>query len=223
MAEEAKTPVPSPEEAKKSPEKSAALGSASKAAEFANAAGSLSPAKPAAAAPVKPDGPVLLPWESPRVEKYRNRYGSGLEGLSYLGQNYFLVDFSLIPEILRLLRGEEQFDYCVDITAVHYPKREKQFDLIWNLYSFARNERMRVKAQVADGVAVPSSVPIWATANWLEREVFDMFGILFEGHPDLKRILLPDGWKGHPLRKDYSILEQDKEWVQINLGIESGQ
>jgi NADH-quinone oxidoreductase subunit C len=80
-----------------------------------------------------------------------------------------------------------------------------------------------VKTQIADGESLSSSVPVWATANWLEREVFDMFGIKFDGHPDLKRILLPDGWKGHPLRKDYGILQQDNEWVQINLGIESGQ
>jgi NADH-quinone oxidoreductase subunit C len=111
----------------------------------------------------------------------------------------------------------------VDITAVHYPKREKPFDVLWVLYSFARNERIRVKTQIADGESIATSVPIWATANWLEREVFDMFGIKFDGHPDLKRILLPDGWKGHPLRKDYGILQQDNEWVQINLGIESGQ
>jgi NADH-quinone oxidoreductase subunit C len=157
------------------------------------------------------------------VEKYKGRYGSGLEPLSYLGQNYFTVDRSLIPEILQLLRDEDQFDYCVDITAVHYPKREKQFDVLWNLYSFQRNERVRVKTQIADGESLPSAVPVWATANWLEREVYDMFGIKFDGHPDLKRILLPDGWKGHPLRKDYGILQQDQEWVQINLGIESGQ
>jgi NADH-quinone oxidoreductase subunit C len=80
-----------------------------------------------------------------------------------------------------------------------------------------------VKTQITDGASLPSSVPIWPGANWLEREVFDMFGIKFDGHPDLKRILLPEDWKGHPLRKDYSILQQDKEWVQINLGIESGQ
>ncbi len=157
------------------------------------------------------------------VEKYRSQYGSGLDPLTYLGQNYLAVDRSLIPDILRLLRDEEQFDYCVDITAVHYPKREKPFDVVWILYSFPRNERVRVKTQIADGASLPSSVSIWPTANWLEREVYDMFGITFDGHPDLKRILLPDGWKGHPLRKDYGILQQDKEWVQINLGIESGQ
>jgi NADH-quinone oxidoreductase subunit C len=176
-----------------------------------------------AAASNKDSVPVPLPWTSPMVEKYRSQYGSGLDALTYLGQNYLLVDRSLIPNILRLLRQEEQFDYCVDITAVHYPKRDKQFEVIWILYSFARNERLRVKTQIADGASIGSSVSIWPAANWLEREVFDMFGIHFEGHPDLKRILLPDGWKGHPLRKDYGILQQDKEWVQINLGIESGQ
>jgi NADH-quinone oxidoreductase subunit C len=183
--------------------------------------------KPVAAAAAKPAansaGPVPMPWTSPLAEKYRNRYGSGVEALTYLGQNYLVVDRSLIPDILRLLRDEERFDYCVDITAVHYPKREKQFDVIWNLYSYARNERMRVKTQIADGASIPSSVSIWATANWLEREAFDMFGIRFDGHPGLKRILLPEDWKGHPLRKDYGILQQDQEWVQINLGIESGQ
>jgi NADH-quinone oxidoreductase subunit C len=183
------------------------------------------PATPAAkpAAPPKPAAPVPTPWDSPMVRTLKGKYGSGIEPHTYLGQNYMVVDRSLIPEILQVLHNEEQFDYCVDITAVHYPTRERQFDVLWILYSFARNERIRVKTQIADGETVPSSVPIWATTNWLEREVFDMFGIKFDGHPDMKRILLPDGWKGHPLRKDYGILQQDNEWVQINLGIESGQ
>jgi len=182
------------------------------------------PAAPAAhPAPAKPAGPVPTPWDSTLVSRLKGMYGSGVEALTHLGQNYMIVDRSMIPEILQILRNEEQFDYCVDITAVHYPKREKQFDVVWVLYSYPRNERIRVTTRIADGESLPSSVPIWAAANWLEREVFDMFGIRFDGHPDLKRILLPDGWKGYPLRKDYGILQQDNEWVQINLGIESGQ
>lgn len=218
MAEDVKAPAPPPPpEGEKKP-----------TAEKVVAAAPATPVKPATtpakpAAPAKPTGPVPVPWTSPLVEKYRKQYGSGLEALAYLGQNYLNVDRAMIPDILRLLCEEEQFDYCVDVTAVHYPKREKQFDVIWVLYSLPRNERMRVKTQIADGDSIASCVSIWPTANWLEREVYDMFGIKFDGHPDLKRILLPDGWKGHPLRKDYGILQQDKEWVQINLGIESGQ
>jgi NADH-quinone oxidoreductase subunit C len=181
------------------------------------------PAAAAHAAPPKPAGPVPTPWDSPMVAKFKRSYGSGIEALTHLGQNYMIVDRSLVGNLLRILRDEEQFDYCVDVTAVHYPKREKQFDVVWILYSFVRNERIRVKTLLADGESAPSVVSIWTTANWLEREVFDMFGIKFDGHPDLKRILLPDGWKGYPLRKDYGILQQDNEWVQINLGIESGQ
>jgi NADH-quinone oxidoreductase subunit C len=182
------------------------------------------PPKPAAAAPpAKPAGPVPVPWDSPLVTRLKRRYGSGIEPFTYLGQNYMVVDRSLLPELLQVLRDEEQFGYCVDVTAVHYPKREKQFDVIWILYAFSRKERIRIKTMIADGETVPSVTPIWATANWLEREAYDMFGIKFDGHPDLKRILLPEGWKGHPLRKDYGIIQQDQEWVQINLGIESGQ
>lgn len=210
MAEEVKSPAPLPPEGEKTP-----------TADKPAPATSAPPAKPAA--PAKPAGPVPMPWTSPMVERFQGRYGSGLEALTYMGQNYFSVERSLIPDILRRLREEEQFDYCVDVTAAHYPKREAQFDVIWILYSFPRNQRVRVKTQIADGASIASCVSIWPTANWLEREVYDMFGIKFDGHPDLRRILLPDGWKGHPLRKDYGILQQDKEWVQINLGIESGQ
>jgi NADH-quinone oxidoreductase subunit C len=182
------------------------------------------PKAAAHSAPPKPTGPAPVPWESPMISRLKGQYGSGIrESNTYLGQKYLVAESSLIPELLQVLRDREQFAYCVDVTAVHYPDREKQFDLDWILYSFTHNERIRVKAMFADGEVVPSAVSIWPTANWLEREVFDMFGIRFEGHPDLKRILLPDGWKGHPLRKDYGIIQQDQEWVQINLGIESGQ
>ena len=183
------------------------------------------PATPAAAKPApKPEGPKPEPWEAELVTRLRSQYGSGIkEASTYVGQKYLIVDSSIVYEILLRMRHDELFDYCVDITAVHYPKREAQFDIVYILYSFHHNERVRIKTQIKDGERLRTAVEIWETANWLEREVFDMFGIEFDGHPDLKRILLPDGWKGHPLRKDYPILQQDQEWVQINLGIESGQ
>ncbi len=231
MAEETKPPSSQPPGGEKPSAEKLAGGTSSATpppaakpaapAEKPPAAAGATPPKPAA--PAKPAGPTPQPWSSPLVEKLTKQFGSGLQPWTYLGQNYLQVDRSLIPTLLQLLRDEEKFDYCVDITAVHYPKREKQFDILWILYSFAKNERLRVKTQIGEGEHIPSAVPVWATANWLEREVFDMFGIQFDGHPDLKRILLPDGWKGYPLRKDYGIIQQDQEWVQINLGIESGQ
>jgi len=182
------------------------------------------PPAPAAPAAAKPAIPTPQPWDSKMVANFKARFGSGVrEASTYAGQNYIVVDASVVYQALLILRDDEAFDYCVDITAVHYPKREEQFDLVWILYSFPRNERIRVKTLLKDGQAAPSVVGIWSTANWLEREVFDMFGIQFDGHPDLRRILLPDGWKGYPLRKEYGILQQDTEWVKINLGIESGQ
>ena len=185
------------------------------------------PAAPAAAkpaAPPKPEGPKPEPWESDLVHALKGQYGSGIkEASTYVGQKYIVVEPAILYEILLRLRDDERFDYCVDITAVHYPKREAQFDVVYILYSFHKNERIRVKTQIKDGDVLRSVVEIWPTANWLEREAYDMFGITFIGHPDLKRILLPVGWKGHPLRKDYPILQQDQDWVRINLGIESGQ
>jgi NADH/F420H2 dehydrogenase subunit C len=115
------------------------------------------------------------------------------------------------------------YNFLTDETAVDYPKREKRFDIVYHLYSFQNNNRLRLRVRAAAGENIPSVAGIWATANWLEREVYDMFGIVYDGHPDLKRILLPDEWTGHPLRKDYDILKQDQNWVKANLGIESGQ
>jgi len=187
----------------------------------AAAAGAPAAAKPAA--PPKPEGPKPVLWDSPLVQKLKGHYGTGLkEASSYVGQNYVLVYKTIAHEVLSLLRYEG-FDYCVDITAVHYPKKDEQFELIYILYSFPKNERMRVKTSIKEGEKIPTVSDIWPTANWLEREVFDMFGIEFEGHPDPRRILLPEDWKGHPLRKDHDILKQDTEWVHIHLGIESGQ
>ncbi len=130
----------------------------------------------------------------------------------------------LVP-LCEFLKSEEGggYRFLTDETAVDYAKREKRFDIVYHLYSFTGNNRLRLKVIAGEGEKVPSVAGVWPTANWLEREVYDMFGVEYEGHPDLKRILLPDGWTGHPLRKDHDILRQDQPWVQNNLGIKTGQ
>ena len=134
-----------------------------------------------------------------------------------------MVAADRLLEIAQYSRDEEHFDLLVDLTAVDWPKREKRFDLVLILYSFAKNERLRIKAMLGENEPVASVEGVWPVANWLEREVYDMFGIVFEGHSNLKRLLLPEEWQGYPLRKDYDILQQDEAWVRENLGIESGQ
>ena len=140
-----------------------------------------------------------------------------------LRQNFVVVAGCPIPLIEFLKLEADTETYLVDVTAVDYPKRAERFELFYILYSFARNERLRVKAMIADGAKPATAVGVHPGANWLEREVFDMFGIQFEGHPDMRRILMPEEWEGFPLRKDYGILKQDDRWVRENLGIESGQ
>jgi NADH-quinone oxidoreductase subunit C len=167
---------------------------------------------------------VTTPWESDITSLLKERFGSAIKEFStYLGQNFLIASPDAVVSVLEALKLELDFDYLVDITAVDYPKRPERFDLVYILYSFARNERIRVKALIADGYRPATATTVHPAANWLEREVFDMFGIQFEGHPDMRRILLPEEWEGYPLRKEMSIIQQDESWVKENLGIESGQ
>jgi len=186
------------------------------------------PPKPAAAAHAAPPKPpavmVTTPWESDITQLLKERFGAEISEFStYLGQSFLVAKPDAVIPILETLKLELDFDYLVGLTAVDYPKRAERFDVIYILYSFARNERIRVKIMIKEGDRPATAVTVHLAANWLEREVFDMFGIEFEGHPDMRRILLPEEWQGYPLRKDYSILRQDDGWVQENLGIESGQ
>ncbi|HEV7966823.1 MAG TPA: NADH-quinone oxidoreductase subunit C [Candidatus Acidoferrales bacterium] len=182
---------------------------------------------PAAAVPPRPpappkEGPVAL--DNDLVKRYKEKFGPAiLEAWTDRKQSILVVARELLAEIALYSRDDEKFDWLSDLTAVDWPKREKRFDIVLNMYSFEKNERLRLKAQSTAEERVPSVQGIWSTANWMEREVYDMFGVIFEGHPDLKRILLPDEWQGFPLRKDYDILTQDTAWVRENLGIESGQ
>ena len=167
---------------------------------------------------------LQVPLNNELVGRVRARFATALvEAIEDRKQAILIVECGRLAEVAQYLRDEEKFDLLSDLTAVDWPRRDKRFDVVLNLYSFARNERLRVKARAGDGEQVPSVAGLWLTANWLEREAFDMFGIIFAGHPNLTRILLPDEWQGYPLRKDYDIIEQDAGWVKENLGIESGQ
>jgi NADH-quinone oxidoreductase subunit C len=167
---------------------------------------------------------LTSPWASGLTEAMAEEFGGAiLEFSSYLGQNFLVAKAESAPAILEYLRDEHDFTYLVDLTAVHWPGRAEPFDIVYIVYSFRRNERLRLKIRIPEGGKPPSAVSVHPTANWLEREAFDMFGVEFEGHPSLTRILMPDDWTGHPLRKDSGILDMDQKWVRENLEIESGQ
>ena len=121
------------------------------------------------------------------------------------GELTVVVALARLPEVLTHLRDDPAcgFTTLIDITAVDWPARAKRFEMVYHLLSMHRNQRIRVKAEVAEGEMVPSVIGIWPAADWYEREVFDMYGVLFSGHPDLRRILTDYGFSGHPLRKDF--------------------
>jgi NADH-quinone oxidoreductase subunit C len=112
-----------------------------------------------------------------------------------------------IVRVLTALRDDTQclFEVLIDICGVDYPEREKRFDVVYHLLSPRLNQRIRVKCEADEDTAVPSAVEVFPAANWFEREAYDMYGILFSGHPDLRRLLTDYGFQGHPLRKDFPL------------------
>jgi NADH-quinone oxidoreductase subunit C len=223
MADEPKEPKPPQVPTGEQPASSKSPVSAPPA-KAADASAPAAPPKPAAPAPPKPPVVLQTPLANELVARLRAKFGAALlDAIEDRKQAILTFERARLVEIALHLRDEDKFDMLASLTAVDWPKREKRFDVVLDLYSFPKNERLRVKVHAADAEEVPSVASVWPAANWQEREVFDMFGIIFSGHPDLNRILLPDGWQGYPLRKDYDILQQDTAWVQENLGIDSGQ
>ena len=138
-----------------------------------------------------------------------------VDRLSYwVGDWTVIVKTDRLLEVCRHLRDTRgaAFDFCSDVTATDWPPRAERFDVIYCLYSTTLRQRVRVKVRARADEAVSSVTGVWPAANWLEREVYDMFGIRFAGHPDLRRILMPEEWQGHPQRKDYP-LEGPGEWL----------
>jgi NADH-quinone oxidoreductase subunit C len=195
------------------------------------------PAAPKAAAPgspkpeakaAPPGPPDQAPPADAAVPAFVAAVQSGVAGaveqVSYwVGDWTVIVAAARFAEVCAFLRDEPgcRFDYLSDLTAVDWPARDRRFDLVASLYSTTLRQRVRVKARVAEGEAVPSVTGVWPAANWLEREVYDMFGVTFAGHPDLRRILMPDDWQGHPQRKDYPLegpgellMESPQDWLK---------
>lgn len=123
------------------------------------------------------------------------------------GETTLTVPTDKIVETLTYLRDNDacQFEVLIDLCGVDYPQRAKRFEVVYHLLSLRRNERLRVKVTTDDATPVPSVIPVYPAANWYEREAYDMYGILFSGHPDLRRILTDYGFKGFPLRKDFPL------------------
>ncbi len=147
--------------------------------------------------------------ESKVLQRVRERFGAAIiDTHSALGQDTVIVSKSAIVELARFLKEdpELQFNVLLDLTAVDHWKRKPRFEVVYHLLSLANRSRLRVKAPV--GGADPeleTLSALWPNANWYEREVWDMFGIRFKGHPDLRRLLLYPEFEGHPLRKDYPV------------------
>jgi len=188
--------------------------------------------KPAAdkAAGGAPKPPVKKKEEGPKptdaanhplVKKLKKEFGEAIgEAQEFIGQLSVRVDREQIVDVCGFLRDdtETQFDYLSDLTCVHYPEQvEAPFEVIYNLFSIPKNERVRLKVRTDDKAGVESVTSVWPAANWLEREVFDLFGIPFAGHPDLRRLLLPPDWEGYPLRKDYPLEFVENAWTEKHL------
>ncbi len=148
------------------------------------------------------------------LERLRARFGNRILGThDDRGDAIAVVDRAALREILAFCRDDPdlRFEMLMDLTAVDYlkfPGREDgpRFEMVYHLYSLTHNHRVRLKVSVEeDDPVVPTAVSLWPIANWFEREVWDMFGIRFEGHPDPRRLLMYEEFQGHPLRKDYPI------------------
>jgi len=191
--------------------------------------------KPAAAhppaAPAPPSGPTDPPPPADAaipsfIASLQRALGDGI-----VQPSLYLGDWTVIVPVARLLDAAEQlrtapdalFDFCSDVTATDWPPRkDARFDVVYCLYSTRLRHRVRMKVRVGEEQPLPSVTGVWPAANWLEREVWDMFGVNFTGHPDRRRILMPDDWQGFPQRKDYPLegpgellMENPIDWLKL--------
>ena len=149
------------------------------------------------------------------INKLKARFAESIVDVhSHRGDDTAVVKKEELLDIFMFLRDDKEllYNFMMDLTAVDYLGKEPRFEVVYHLYSLAYNRRVRIKTRVSESeCSVDSIVPVWPSANWFEREVFDLYGIVFQGHPNLSRILLYDGFQGHPLRKDYPIKKRQPQ------------
>jgi NADH-quinone oxidoreductase subunit C len=197
-------------------------------------------AKPAAhdTKPAPPSGPTDPPppagAEIPSfITALQNAVPGAVEQISfYVGDWTVIVPVAKLLEAGRFLHDapEIAFDFCSDVTASDWPPRPQRFDVVYCLFSTRHRKRLRLKVRTAENDPVPSVTGIWPAADWLEREVYDLFGVNFTGHPNRKRILMPDDWQGHPQRKDYPLegpgellMENPLDWLKLKQAKEEAE
>jgi NADH-quinone oxidoreductase subunit C len=190
---------------------------------------------PKAAAPTGPPDPPPPADKTapPFIAALQAALPGAVTGISYwVGDWTVIVAPAQILDVARHLRDapDAGFDSCSDLTATDWPPRADRFDVIYALYSTRYRHRVRVKTKVADNQPLASVSGIWPAANWLEREVYDMFGVNFTGHPDRRRILMPEDWQGFPQRKDYPLegpgellMENPLDWLKLKQAREEAE
>lgn len=184
--------------------------------------GATPPAAPKPPVKKKEEGPKPKDAsEHPLAQKVKAMFdGALLEALEFIDQLSLRIEPSRILEVCETLKEDPDtpFDYLSDLTCVHFPeRREAPFEVVYNLFSISSYERVRLKVSLAPDEGVESVTRVWPAANWMEREVYDLFGIRFHNHPDLRRLLLPPDWEGHPLRKDVALEFVENEWTVKHL------
>lgn len=165
------------------------------------------------------------------AEKLKEKFPEEVVSITeFRGQVSAVVKKDRLLDICRYLHDDPEcnMDYLRDLTAVDYPMRKGQprFEVVYHLYSINHRHMLRLKALVPENdCSIDSVMPVWIGANWHERECFDMFGITFNGHPDLRRILMPEDWQGHPLRKDYPLKGPgpEEEWQGLREILEKAK
>jgi NADH-quinone oxidoreductase subunit C len=147
------------------------------------------------------------------IIKLKEKFSSSiLDIVEFRDEVTVTVNKEQIVDICKFLKEDLNFNLLTDVTAVDYLGSEQRFMMVYNLYSIPNKDRLRVKAPVSESdCSIETMTGVWTTANWLEREVYDLMGINFINHPDLRRILMTDDWVGHPLRKDYPLQGPDRE------------